>query len=80
MSRRPPHADISAAHALDLLREAPHIVTDTSRGPVSPLRGYVGGILDRLSTYAARWVARELGVRNPAMARPRLERQIMEVL
>lgn len=65
---------ISPDHARDLMRDYPPGLTGGA------LRAYVGALLDRLTVHGGMQVARELGVRNPAAMRQRLERQITRTL
>lgn len=60
--------------ARDHLRTCPPELTGGA------LRAYVGAVLDRVSVTGGVWLARELGVRNPARYRLRLERQIADAL
>lgn len=65
---------ITPEHAAEILSDCPPGLTGGA------LRAYVGAVLDRLTVHGGMWVARQLGVRNPAAMRLRLERQIARVL
>lgn len=69
------HLDsITMEYARDLICDYPRNLTGGA------LRAYVGALLDRVTLYGGRWIAREVGVRHPAMSRQRLERQIAKAL